>query len=118
MTGRKIDADALIELAIHTLKSEIAPVLPTEKRYALAMVGNALEIARRDIGGEADGSRWEMLDAFYDDGEGSLAQLAADIRAGEIDRDSNPDLADRLRKLVVAELKVTNPRFLKSRDSG
>jgi hypothetical protein len=118
MTTRTIDGDALIELAIHTLKTDIAPVLPAEKRYAAAMIVNALEIARRSIAGESESARWEILDALYDDGEGSLAQLATDIRAGEIDADGTPDLHARLRKLVLAELAVNNPRFLKQRGAG
>lgn len=115
MKARKVDADALIELAVHTLRTEIAPAVPSEKRYAIAMIANALEIARRDIAGETEGARWEILDALYDDGEGTLAQLATDIRSGEIEQDSNTDLAARLRRLLLAELKVSNPRFLKDR---
>jgi len=118
MTARKIDGEALIELAIHTLKSEIGPSLPAEKRYASAMIVNALEIAKRGVAGEREAVAWELLDQLYDDGEGSLTQLAADIREGEIDVESHPDLRAKLRKLILAELAVTNPRFLRDRGPG
>lgn len=112
---RRIDPDALLELALHALKTELAPHLPPDKRYAAAMLVNALEIARRGITGDAEAAPWEILDKLYDDGEGTPRQLAADIRASEIDDDSHPDLAARLRKLVLAELKITNPRVAKAR---
>jgi hypothetical protein len=44
-----------------------------------------------------------------------LQRLAADIRSGKVSAKTHPDLPDKLRALVVADLKVRNPRFLKSR---
>ena len=115
MAAKRINAETLIELAIETLRNELAASLPAGKRYTAAMVANALEIARREILIDGEGVQWKLLDQIYDDGEGSPKELAADIRSGRIDDMSHPDLAERLTGLVVAELEVRNPRFLKAR---
>ena len=115
MAARGKGADALLDLAIETLKTEIAPALPAEKRYAAAMVANALDIARREVEAAEEPQEFVLLDGFYEDGDGTLKQLAADIRSGQIGEDANPDLRARLRVHLVAELKIRNPRFLKSR---
>ena len=109
------DPEALLALAAETLKAEIAPALPPEKRYAAAMVANALEIAARAAAVEEEAQAFELLDPFYEDGDGTLADLARDIRAGKISDESHPELRRRLRAHVVRELKVRNPRFLASR---
>ena len=115
---RHINPDALLELAIHALRTELSPALPADQRYAAAMVANALAIAQRGNASDAEAVRWELLDKLYDDGEGSLKQLAADIRARTIDDAGHPDLAVRLRRLVLSELKISNPRFVKARSGG
>jgi hypothetical protein len=112
MAVKSIDARALIELAIATLRQELAPALPSDKRYAAAMVANALEIARREVMADGDAARWELLDAVYEEGEGSLRRLAADIRDGSIGEDELPDLGKRLVQLLEAELRITNPGYL------
>jgi hypothetical protein len=115
MAGKRISAETLIELAIATLEAELAPALPAEKRYTAAMLANALGIARREILTDGESAQWKLLDALYDDGEGTLGQLAADIRTGRISDRTHPDIASRLGAFVVAELEIRNPRFLKSR---
>lgn len=115
MTTRRIDPDALLDLATETLRSSVLPALPPEQRYAGAMIANALEIARRGLPGEAEAAEWALLDSLYDDGEGSMAQLASDIRAGSLAEGKMAGLAQELRSLLIAELRVTNPRFLASR---
>lgn len=115
MSARGKDASALIDLAIETLKAEITPALPPEKRYAAAMVANALEIARREIDTAEDAAELALLDAFYEDGDGTLGQLAKDLRAGEFSDKTHPDIAQRLTAHLVAELKVRNPRALQAR---
>jgi hypothetical protein len=114
MAVRTIDARALIELAIITLRQELAPALPSDKRYAAAMVANALEIAHREVMADGDAARWELLDAVYDEGEGTLRQLASDIRDGSLGEAGLPDLGKRLMQLLEAELRITNPGFLSS----
>jgi hypothetical protein len=115
MTHRRIDPDALLDLAIETLRTNVLAALPPEQRYAGAMIANALEIARRGLPGEAEAAEWALLDALYDDGEGSLAQLARDIRTGSLPEGKTAGLAQSLRTLLIAELRVTNPKFLASR---
>lgn len=115
MTARKLGADALLDLVAEVLKSEIAPVLPADRRYTVAMMANALDIARREIAGEAEVAEFALLDEVYDDGDGTMQRLARDIRAGQVSPGTHPDLVRLLRAQLVAELKVRNPRLLAAR---
>lgn len=115
MTARRIDADALLDLATEMLRAEVLPALGAEQRYAGAMIANALEIARRGLAEEVEAAEWSLLDSLYEEGEGSTAQLARDIRAGTLPEGKDRGLADALRTLLIAELRVRNPRFLVSR---
>lgn len=115
MTAKGKAPEDLIELAIETLKAELQPALSADKRYAAAMVANALEIARREIIAAEEAAQLQLLDAFYEDGDGTMQQLAGDIRSGAVSEMSHADLRRRLRSHLVAELKVRNPRFLSSR---
>ena len=110
---KRISAEALLGLALATLRDEISPALPSEKRYAAAMLANALEIARRDIGNEADTPLWPLLDAIYDEETaGSPKKLAADIRTGNVSEETMPDLGKKLLAVLETELAINNPRFL------
>ncbi len=115
MTDARVTPDALLALAIEMLQAEVLPALPPEQRYAGAMIANALAIARRGLPGEAEAEEWTLLDKLYDDGEGSLRQLALDIRDGSLPKSKTAGLATALRSLLIAELRVTNPKFLASR---
>jgi hypothetical protein len=115
MTARRIDADALLDLATEVLRAEVLPALGAEQRYAGAMIANALEIARRALPEEVEAAEWALLDDLYEEGEGSVAQLARDIRADTLPKGKERGLADALRTLLIAELRVRNPRFLASR---
>lgn len=118
MTARRIAADALLDLAIETLRAEILPALGSEQRYDGAMIANALDIARRGLAEEVEAAEWALLDGIYDEGEGSTRQLARDIRAGTLPKGKEHGLAEALRTLLIAELRVRNPRFLASRGLG
>ncbi len=118
MTARRLDADALLDLATEMLRAEVLPALAPEQRYAGAMIANALEIARRGLAEEVEAAEWSLLDSLYEEGEGSTAQLARDIRAGTLAEGKARGLADALRTLLIAELRVRNPRFLASRGIG
>lgn len=118
MTARRIDADALLDLATEMLRAEVMPALPPERRYAGAMIANALEIARRALAEEVEAAEWALLDDLYEEGEGSTMQLARDIRAGTLPEGKARGLAAALRTLLIAELRVRNARFLASRDVG
>jgi hypothetical protein len=113
--AKRLNGETLIALAVETLKAEIVPHLPAEQRYAAAMIASALDIARREITTTDEAPLWALLDQVYDDGDGGPQQLAADIRAGTVSEATHPDLGAKLRAIVVAELKVRNPRFLRSR---
>ena len=115
MLAKGKNAEALLELAIEALKSEINPALPPDKRYAAAMVANALDIARRDVVASEDAEELKLLDAFYEDGDGTLRQLAKDIRSGDVTEQMHPEIRAKLRAHLIAELKIRNPRFLLSR---
>ncbi len=115
MAVKRVSAETLIELAIATLKSELQPALPAEHRYTAAMLANALEIARREIVTDGQSERWNLLDSIYPEAEGEMKQLAADIRSGKVNSKKHPELAERLKALVIEELKISNPRFLKTR---
>lgn len=115
MRVKRLSADTLIEIALETLKRDILADAAPEKRFAGAMIASALEIARREITSDAESPQWKLLDKLYDDGEGSLEQLARDLRAGKIDEKKHKTLAEDLRQLVIAELAIANPRFLESR---
>lgn len=115
MTHTRIDGQALLDLVAETLREEIAPVLPPDKRYAAAMMANAIDIARRELAGEAEAAEFALLDAIYDDGDGTLRRLAADIRSGEVSVSRHPSLHQHLRSQLIAELKVRNPRLIKAR---
>ena len=112
---REHRAEALVARDLATLRDEILPTLSGDKRYAGSMMANALEIALRDMQGESDAAEWALLDPIYGEGEGSMARLAGDIRSGAVSEASHAKLVENLRRHVVAELKVRNPRFLKSR---
>ncbi len=116
---RRISAPTLIELAIKTLKSEIQPHagLAGGQRYALAMTVRALETARREILAEPEAAHWRLLDTIYDDGEGSMAGLARDIRSAKVSDQTHGQLRHELERLLVAELEVRNPAALKARRS-
>lgn len=115
MTNRRITPESLIELAARTLRSELAPKLERDGRYQAAMIANALDIARRAIMIDGEEARFALLDKVYDDGEGSLDDLARDIRAGKVNAATHPDLHGMLRRLLIEEIEVRNPRFLDGR---
>lgn len=114
---RRINAQTLIELSIETLRGDIQKrsSLGATERYALAMVLRALSTARAEIINEPEAAHWQLLDHVYDDGEGSMQQLARDIRTKTISDATHPDLRKRLETLLVSELEVRNPTALKSR---
>lgn len=118
MALKRISAETLIELAVNTLRGELQPSLPPEQRYTAAMIANALEIARREILTDGETARWQLLDELYPSGDGDMKRLALDIRTGKVSTGKVPDLHQRLRAILVEELRVRNPRFLKSRQRG
>jgi len=110
MSGAMKQAEALVTIALDTYAEEIAPKLPSNKRYAGAMVASALGIAQRRLNSPDPG------DALVESlGAGSIEALAEALRAGKISTASHGDLADKLLVYLEAELAITNPRFLERR---
>lgn len=110
---KRISADTLLELALATLRDDIAPYLPTDQRPAAAMVARALEVSRRELAADTESPLWPLLDDLYEPGEGNPRQLAADIRSGAVNETKTPELGARLLAVLKAELAVTNPGFIK-----
>lgn len=115
MKPKRLNAEALLDLVTEAFRNEIAPELSGEKRYLAAMISNALDIVRREVAVEEEALAFELLDAVYEDGDGTLGQLAKDIRSGGVSDATHPDLRRRLKAHLEGELKVRNPRFLESR---
>lgn len=115
MAMRRIAPDSLLELAIATLRDELVPALPADKRYAAAMLVNALEISRREIASDVDQPMWKLLDEYYDDGDGTPKKLAADIRSGIVGESTRPGVGQLLLDILESELAITNPKFLAGR---
>ena len=115
MKTQRLGAEALLDLVTEALMGQLVPALPADKKYLAAMVLNAVEIARRELDGEAETAQFALLDRVYDDGDGTVAQMAADIRTGDVSDDKFADLRNLLRANLIAELKVRNPRYLKAR---
>jgi hypothetical protein len=111
---KRISADTLLELSLATLRNDIEPHLPADKRFALEMVANAIEISRRELAADTESPLWELLDELYEPGEGSPKQLATDIRSGTVSETKTPGLGARLLKMLEAELAVRNPKFLQT----
>jgi hypothetical protein len=107
--------ESLIALAASVLRDDVVAELAPETRQRCLDVIKALEIAGRQVADAGDESLWKLLDRVYDDGEGSAAQLARDIRAGAVNDKETEGLRDALRRIVIAELKVRNPAMLSSR---
>ena len=118
MAVKRISTEALIELALATVRTELLPALPPDKRYAAAMVANALEIARREVGTDIEAPIWTLLDQLYEPGDGNARKLAADIRTGEVSEAKTPGLGAHLKAILEAELAVSNPRFLAALKAG
>ena len=112
---RRLSAEALIDVAIQTLTSDVREHVAQDGRYALAMSVSALEIARREWLNDPESRQLDMLDAIYDDGDGNLGRLSRDIRAGKINDQTHSELRSLIERLLIAELEVRNPNMLKQR---
>lgn len=113
MTDKSDTSRELLETALRTYRAEMAPQLSGSKRYVGAMVANAVEVAIRAL--EADDPADQL--AGLGDGARDLAALAAAIRSGEIGDKTHPGLREALRAYVRAKLEISNPKFLRSRES-
>ena len=119
----------LLAIARETLLSELRPLLDEQGRYTVAMIANAMAIARRtaEAGEEPARAALARLDALSGRARRELhgdalhealhthgRQLAADIRAGRYDADDERRraLLEHLRESVAAKLRISNPKSL------
>jgi len=110
----------LLAIAAETLRRDVLPLVPDEKRLDTLMVLRAMAIAGREIEDAARAAHAlaDAIGALYAGapepaGEPDRARLAADIRAGHF------DAADRARALhaalladAVRRLELANPRYM------
>lgn len=103
-------AEALVTIALETYTEELAPALPSGKRYTGAMVASAFGIAQRRLNRPDPGDA--LVESLETENTEALAQA---LRSGKISASSHPDLADELLNYLEAELAITNPKFLERR---
>ncbi len=115
MTEAVMQPAALLSIAIETFRSEILAALPPDRRYAGAMIANALEAAQRGLEAPTAERVRQLLDPIYGAGRGSIAGLARDVRSAKVDDVSTGELRDLLIANLRRELMIRNPRFLASR---
>jgi hypothetical protein len=104
-------APELVEAVVEFLEKDVAGELSGRRRFHLRVAVNALNIVRRQLELTEDHAplRQEALSSL---GVASERELAAAIRAGDLDGD--PQLRGALRKLVTARLQVNNPTYLET----
>ena len=116
----------LLGLARKILLTELAPLLPSERRYDVLMIAAALAIVRRELEGEGEAEKLELeglldyLPAGSDGGPpedwlSSLNQeLANQIREGRHDGDARLHwLLTQINKTYLAE---SNPKTMADGD--
>jgi hypothetical protein len=130
----RIDGAKLLRIARQTLERELAPHVPSERRYELLMVDNAMGIAARELtAGDGPARRAiERLERLYGLGneeqpneatgepraalERLNGRFAADIRSGRFD--AGPERAAaavHLRESALDAVRISNPRLLQRR---
>lgn len=110
MASRPLSAEDFISLAIEALRAEVAPHLPPEATARLGDVICALTIAAREMrAADTEMPHWALLDSIFDDGDGTLEQLAREIRSGTVSVGTRPTLAADLSHLLEAEIAVRSP---------
>lgn len=127
MNRDAVDAQALLRIALDTVRGELLPALPSDRRYAALMTANALAIAARALAHREDADRTcraalaslygepagsaERADALHERAEALRRRLCADIAAGRFDG-AGPELPAALESVVRAQLAITNPKAL------
>jgi len=123
------NAAELLRVARKLLRQDLLDEVPAERRYEALMVANAMAIAAREAeAGDADmREELRMLEELY--GEKIVAEsgshpadkvvalnrrLAKNIRNGELDGACAQGVRALLRAQVIARLRISNPKFLKS----
>lgn len=112
------NAEALLAIARDVLKHDILPLLPSDQRYNLLMVANAMAIASRQCqqGYEPEQEelkRWQQglgSDALL---QSCAVEMSQNIRAGVYDSpDGRVQLAKMLVPSVHQRVLESNPKAL------
>ena len=128
MNNRPDGAD-LLRVARRLLREELAQSIPRELRYEVLMVANAMAIAEREAEAEDKDLQEEfrMLEELYGAKTAEKAgsrleekvsvlnrRLAKDIRAGILDGACAQGVRALLRAQIIARLRISNPKYLKT----
>lgn len=128
MNNRPDGAD-LLRVARKLLREDLAESVPRELRYEALMVANAMAIAEREskTGDKDLQDEFRMLEELYGaeaaEAAGSRLEekvaslnrrLAKDIRAGVLDGACAQGVRVLLRAQVLARLRISNPKYLKT----
>ncbi|MDH3690332.1 MAG: DUF6285 domain-containing protein [Gammaproteobacteria bacterium] len=121
------NAFELLDIARETLVQDILPHIPSERRYQIYMVANAIANAEREFraGDVPLQAELERLRQIYGDSvdppvadrlEDLLLsfnrRLARDIRAGRLDDERKHTVQEHLIETAKARVTETNPKFL------
>jgi hypothetical protein len=106
---------ALLALAREVLLSELAPLLPEERRTDALLVARCMAIAQREAAtGETPEHELRLFYGAVPDTEGLRARFARDLRIGAFENSPDREVCARamLWRLTVAKLRQSNPEFL------
>ncbi len=127
-----LDGAALLEIARETLRAVLGPVVPSEHRYELLMIANAMSIATRELEAGEGPARDELarLSALLAEdpepaaGDKKLRErldalnrrLASEIRAGAFDDGAGREACHRhLLDSALDAVRISNPQHLARR---
>jgi hypothetical protein len=109
------DPVELVVAVRELLEGELASVTSGAAAFHVRIAANVLAIVERELAGApADVAAHEARLASL--GCADDAELAARIRAGDLDDD--PDVLDVLRAVVADKVRVTNPKYAVRDEEG
>lgn len=117
----KPDAHNLLATALETLRTDLIPALPPEKRYSALMTANALAMVEREMrpAGDDHSGFLKAAAALYGPTAETSAsalekRLCTDIEAGRFDAEGPKRRAaiQCLKASVTARLAITNPKLV------
>ena len=123
---------ALLDIARETLRAVLGPLVPSEHRYELLMIANAMSIAARELEAGEGAARGELArlaallteDPAQTEGDAKLSErldalnrrLASEIRAGAFDDGAGREACHRhLLDSALAAVRISNPQYLARR---
>jgi hypothetical protein len=91
--------------AVRLFLKEAETALDGRLAFHARVAGNALGIAARELEQAPDAAEAEALAAF-----GGAQEVCAGLREGRLQPD-DPELLEAMRRAVLAQLAVDNPRY-------